>query len=150
MAQARADFARELDKLREDAQRSEERLRAAEKRALLEIERERALATRLQKDLDAAVQRAEQHDERHRTESETLRGQLGDARHQAGLMQGRLDALEATNAAYVDELETLRQKLSAVPVSDVGIAGRPARRTGVARKPMRTVRRDRGAKGPTG
>lgn len=49
LAQARADFARELDRLREDAQRSEERLRAAEKRALLEIERKRALAARLRK-----------------------------------------------------------------------------------------------------
>ncbi|MCR4470042.1 hypothetical protein [Burkholderia sp. SCN-KJ] len=44
LVQARADFARELEKLREAAQRSEARLLAAEKRALLEIERERATA----------------------------------------------------------------------------------------------------------
>uniref|UniRef100_A0A1I9YUM8 Uncharacterized protein n=1 Tax=Paraburkholderia sprentiae WSM5005 TaxID=754502 RepID=A0A1I9YUM8_9BURK len=78
-----------------------------------------------------------------------MRGQLGDARHQAGLMRGRLDALEATNAAYMDELETLRQNFSTVPASGVGIAGRSARRTGAARKPVLTVRKDRGVKEST-
>ncbi|WP_198362044.1 hypothetical protein [Burkholderia ubonensis] len=42
LAQAQADFTLGLEKLREAAQRSEERLQAAQKRALLEIDRERA------------------------------------------------------------------------------------------------------------
>lgn len=90
LMQARADFAEELDKLREAAQRSEARLQAAEKRAWLEIERGRAIATQLKKDLDAAVRRAEHRDERHRAEAEGLRTQLGDVRHQVNVLQGRL------------------------------------------------------------
>jgi Plasmid replication region DNA-binding N-term len=149
LVQARTDFAGELGKLREDAQRAEERLRASEKRALLEIERERAMVTRLQKDLDAAVRRAEQHDERHRAEVESLRGQLGDARHQAGLLQGRLDALETTSAAYVREIDTLRQQLPAMPASSAAVPrARLPRRTAAATKlgaPVLRKRRSRGA-----
>lgn len=37
----REGFSRDLDKLRETAERADERLRATEKRALLEIDRER-------------------------------------------------------------------------------------------------------------
>jgi chromosome segregation ATPase len=116
-----------------------------EKRALLDIERERASAARLQKQLDAAVRRAEQHDARHRAEAERLRGQLGDARHQAGLLQGRLDALEATSATYVRELDALRAKLSAKSVSTEASArsGVP-RGAGATRKSVAPIRK-RGA-----
>jgi chromosome segregation ATPase len=146
LAQARTDFAREIEKLREDAQRSEDRLRAAEKRALLEIERERATAARRQKDLDAAVRRAEQHDERHRADTEALQAQLGDARHQAGLLKGRLDAVEATSAAYLQELGDLRRQLSAVPARHPATAGRG--RAGAARKVATPARKVRRSKGP--
>jgi chromosome segregation ATPase len=150
LAQARSDFTAQLEKLREDAQRSEERLRATEKRALMEIERERTTATRLQKDLDVAVRRAEQHDERHRAEAEGLRGQLGDARQQVGLLQGRLAAIEATTAAYVHEIESLRQRLSTVLASGAATVSRSRvpRRTAAARKQGGAVVRKRGSKGP--
>ena len=49
---ARRDFTSELDKLRADGALAQERLKAAETRALLEIERERQAAARLQKELD--------------------------------------------------------------------------------------------------
>jgi len=149
LVQARVDFGHDLEKLREDAQRSEERLRAAEKRALLEIERERASASRLQKDLATAVRRAEQHDERHRTEAEALRAQLGDARHQAGLLRGRLDAVEATSAAYAREIDNLRQQLSVAPVAATAEVsrGRVSQRGRAAKEPGVTVPRRRGLKG---
>jgi chromosome segregation ATPase len=145
LAQARADFAQDLEKLREAAQRAEQRLGAAERRALLEIERERATVARLQKALDAALRRAEQHDERHRTEAEGLRTQLGDARHQIGLLQGRLDAVEATRAAYAREIDTLRQQLSAAPASTASLPARDRRppRGTAAKKPTVPVRRPR-------
>ena len=60
LVQARGDFSGELDKLRSSAELAEERLRAAEKRALLEIERERGMTARSQKELEAAARRAEQ------------------------------------------------------------------------------------------
>src|SRR5471030_1865540 len=52
---ARHDFASELDKLRADGRLAQERLKAAETRALLEIDRERQAAARLQKELDTMV-----------------------------------------------------------------------------------------------
>ncbi|ABE36475.1 hypothetical protein [Paraburkholderia xenovorans] len=48
-------FSRDLEKQREVAERAEERLRASEKRALLEIDREQSTATKVQKKLDEAV-----------------------------------------------------------------------------------------------
>ncbi|WP_211709040.1 DNA-binding protein, partial [Paraburkholderia aspalathi] len=59
LVEAREGFARELAKQREAAERAEDRLRATEKRALLEIDRERNTATKLQKELDDATRRAD-------------------------------------------------------------------------------------------
>ncbi|AOJ64563.1 ATPase (plasmid) [Burkholderia ubonensis] len=151
LVQARADFAQELAKQREAALRSEQRLEVAEKRALLEIERERATAARLQKDLDAAVRRAEQRDERHRTEAEGLRTQLGDARQQVGHLHGQLDAAEATRAADLREIETLRKQLAAAPASTAGGPARerpPPSKRGATKKPAVPLRIQRRPKGP--
>ncbi|WP_157634111.1 hypothetical protein [Burkholderia ubonensis] len=143
-----ADFTLGLEKLREAAQRLEERLQAAEKRALLEIDRECATATRLQKELDAALRRAEQRDECHRTEADGLRTQLGDARHQIGVLQGRLDAAESSSAASARELDTLRQQLSAMPSSSARVSPRPLRRDRAAKKPTLLLRTQHRPKGP--
>jgi hypothetical protein len=48
-----------LEKLRETANRAEERLRASEKRALLEIDRERNATAKAQKELAEAAKRAD-------------------------------------------------------------------------------------------
>ncbi|WP_407671310.1 MULTISPECIES: hypothetical protein [Paraburkholderia] len=106
LEQVRDGFSRDLDRLRETAAQSGERLRATEKRALLEIDRERGAAARLQKEVDETTKRAEKRDADHRRAIETLQAQLGDARHQAGVLQGRLDAAQATNV-------TLQQQLAA-------------------------------------
>ncbi|MGF6638394.1 DNA-binding protein [Paraburkholderia sp. MM6662-R1] len=105
----REGFSRDLEKLRESAERAEERLRASEKRALLEIDRERGAAAKLQKDLDAAVKRADSRGADHHRAVEALRAQLGDVRHQAGVLQGRLDAVLATNVTLQQQLAALRQ-----------------------------------------
>ncbi len=109
LVEAREGFARELAKQREAAERAEERLRASEKRALLEIDRERNTATKLQKELDDATRRADRKDDDHRRASETMQAQLGDARHQAGVLQGRLDAVQAENLRLQAEMMTLRE-----------------------------------------
>ena len=85
LAQARADFTTQLDRLRDDAGRAEERLRASEKRALQEIDRERL--ARLQKELEAAALRMEQRDAQQRKEMAALQAQLGDALHRCGVLQ---------------------------------------------------------------
>ncbi|WNC94374.1 DNA-binding protein [Paraburkholderia sp. FT54] len=125
LAQARADFSGELDKLRSSAELAEERLRAAETRALLEIERERGVSARSQKELEAAARRAEQSEIRHREETQTLQVQLGDARHRAGVVEGNLEALRSSNAAYIKELDALRLQLATTVANQAVTPKRP-------------------------
>jgi chromosome segregation ATPase len=104
----RHTFSRDLDKLRETAGRAEERLRASEKRALLEIDRERSAVARAQKELAEATKRADKRDAEHRRTVEALQEQQGDARHQTGVLQGRLTALEAAHKSLQEQLKSLR------------------------------------------
>ncbi|NMM02033.1 ATPase [Paraburkholderia sp. RP-4-7] len=134
LVQARADFSGELDKLRASAELAEERLRAAERRALLEIERERVVSARSQKEVEAAARRAEQSETRHREEIQALQAQLGDARHQAGVMEGSLEALRHSNAAYVTELNALRLQLATAMANQPAAQKRPRSSVGT-RKP---------------
>jgi chromosome segregation ATPase len=114
---ARHDFASELDKLRADGKLAQERLKAAETRALLEIERERQAAARVQKELDAATRKAEQGTTRHRDEVQKLQGQVGDLRQQLGVLEGNLDALRTANTRYVDEAAQARDQRDQLAVS---------------------------------
>ncbi|AJZ56579.1 hypothetical protein OI25_7518 [Paraburkholderia fungorum] len=107
--EVREGFSRDLAKQREAAERAEDRLRASEKRAMLEIDRERNTATKLQKELDEAARRADRKEADHRHALETMQTQLGDARHQAGVLQGRLDAIQAENVRLQAEMMTLRE-----------------------------------------
>jgi chromosome segregation ATPase len=134
LVQARADFSGELDKLRASAELAEERLRAAERRALLEIERERVVSARSQKEVEAAARRAEQSETRHREEIQALQAQLGDARHQAGVMEGSLEALRHSNATYVTELNALRLQLATAMANQPSAQKRPRSSVGT-RKP---------------
>jgi hypothetical protein len=124
LAQARADFSKELEKLRASTALAEERLHATEKRALLEIERERTASMRVQKELDAATRRTEQGETRHRSELHALQAQLADARHQAGVLEGSLVAVRDASAGYARELGLLRQQMT------VAAAPRSASRKG--------------------
>jgi chromosome segregation ATPase len=101
-------FSRDLEKLRETASRAEERLHASEKRALLEIDRERSAAAKAQKELAEASKRAEKREAEHRRTVDALQAQQGDTRHQNGVLQGKLAALEAAQHALQDQLKSLR------------------------------------------
>ena len=130
LAQARTDFAAELEKLRASCGTGRTRLQAAEKRALLEIERERATSARLVKERDAVARRAEHSEARLHADVQVLQTQLGDARQQIGVLEGSLDAVRRANAGCVEELKALRQQgLASVPG---GTAGRAGRRRGEA------------------
>jgi chromosome segregation ATPase len=93
---ARQYFAAEIEKLRSESLLAEERYRAAEKRALLEIERERSTAARLQKELDAGRAETAKALEQYRLEMQALQQQLGDMRQQVGMLAGQLQAAQAT------------------------------------------------------
>jgi uncharacterized protein YhaN len=145
LEKVRDGFSRDLEKLRETASQSGERLRATEKRALLEIDRERSAATKLQKEVDETTKRADRRDADHRRAVEALQAQLGDARHQAGVLQGRLDAVQATNVTLQQQLAALRQADTheARPARPVRAKGAPAGTTAArpgASRPARAPR----------
>ena len=123
LTQTRADFAAERDKLRASAELAETRWQAAEKRAQLEIERERTANARLQRDAEAATQRAARTEDSARAEIQALQTQLGDMRHQVGTLEGRLDALRSTQESQPREQEKGVDVAAAKPL-------RAARKTG--------------------
>ena len=109
---ARRDFAAELEKQRAAGELAEERLRATETRALLEIDRERVTASRAQKALDDLVRKSEQRDERYRKQEAMLQAQVGDLRHQAGILEGNLAAGRAEQQTLSTQLARAQEQLS--------------------------------------
>lgn len=112
LADARRDFAAELDKLRAAAALADERFRAAETRALLEIDRERSAAAKLQKELDSVRTSVNQAAERHRSEIATLQGQVGDLRQKTGMLAGNLQAVAENRDLALGELKAAQAQLT--------------------------------------
>jgi DNA repair exonuclease SbcCD ATPase subunit len=108
LEKVRETFTHDLEKLRDAADRAEERLRATEKRALLEIDRERSSVAKLQKELGEALKRTDKREAEHRRVIEALQQQQGDARHENGMLQGKLAALEAAHQSLHEQIESLR------------------------------------------
>jgi len=109
---ARREFTAELDKMHAAAQLSDERFRAAETRALLEIDRERSAGTKLQKELDTTRNAVNQAAERHRAEIATLQVQLGDLRQKAGMLEGNLQAITTNRDMAVNDLKSIQAQLA--------------------------------------
>lgn len=127
----RNTFSRDLEKLRETAERAEERLRASEKRALLEIDRERSAVLKAQKELAEAAKRADKREAEHRRAVEALQEQQGDARHQTGVLQGKLAALEAAHESLQEQWKSLRATMRpAARRVPAGESSPPVRRAG--------------------
>jgi chromosome segregation ATPase len=110
--EARREFSAELEKQRAVAHLAEERFQAAEGRALLEIDRERTLAGKLQKELDQTRTGASQAAERHRSEMAAVQTELGDLRQQTGILEGNLQAAVAGRDRMSADLEALRIQLT--------------------------------------
>lgn len=111
LEEARRDFSVELDKLRAAADLAEERFRASETRALLEIDRERTSGAKLRSELESARSSAEQSAERHRTELTTLQEQLGNYRQQVGQLEGSLKAVTTNRDLAIADLNSARSTL---------------------------------------
>ncbi|APA84783.1 DNA-binding protein [Paraburkholderia sprentiae WSM5005] len=140
LADARRDFADELAKLRHSQQQNEQRLAAAEKRALLEIDSERAAAQRLRKELQTSQERAATLEAQSRTERDALRDELAAskaelaasaARHVATRAQlAEKDAALAERVAQTDllrqRIDTLARQLDTARTEKT--SARPARR----------------------
>jgi len=112
LADARRDFADELEKLRQALQKSEERHEAGEKRALLEIDRERTTAARVQKELTQLRESQLEAAQQHRSEVNRLQKELGAARQKAGVAEGTLHEMRAIYQQQTEQLQSLRAALS--------------------------------------
>lgn len=111
LEEARRDFSVELDKLRAAADLAEERFRASETRALMEIDRERTSAAKLRSELESIRSSAEHSAERHRTEFAALQEQVGNYRQQVGQLEGSLKAANANWDLAVADLNAARGTL---------------------------------------
>jgi chromosome segregation ATPase len=112
LEEARREFTAELEKLRSATQLADERFRAAEARALLEIDRERTESKKLQKELEAFRVAAEQAAARYSAEQSALQKQLGDLRQSTGVLEGNLQAVTANRDAAINEIKTVQSKLA--------------------------------------
>lgn len=93
MAEARRDFGFELEKLRDALKVTEERHEAAESRALLEIDRERTIAAKLQKELELVRASNSELTVQHGTEVRILQDEIGNQKKSIGNLEGELRAV---------------------------------------------------------
>jgi chromosome segregation ATPase len=111
LEEARRDFSVELDKLRAAADLAEERSRASETRALMEIDRERTSAAKLRSELESIRSSAEKSAERHRAEFAALQEHLGNYRQQVGQLEGSLKAVTTNRDLAIADLNSARVTL---------------------------------------
>jgi chromosome segregation ATPase len=109
--QMRREFAGELDRIRSSAQVAEDRLRAAEERALSEIERQRSAFAGVQQELEAARRAVGEADGRGRDELRLLQGELVEARQRVATLEGGLAELQAAKRDLSAELVATRAEL---------------------------------------
>ncbi|MFH1873357.1 MAG: DNA-binding protein [Pseudomonadota bacterium] len=115
MAEARRDFSSELEKLRNALKVTEERHEAAESRALIEIDRERTKAAKLQKEVDLVRTSAAELAGRHRDELRTLQDEIGNQKRSLGNFEGELRGVNAARDQLVIELA--RERTSVLELS---------------------------------
>ncbi|WP_197496940.1 DNA-binding protein [Paraburkholderia caribensis] len=121
LGDARRDFSVELEKLRDSLAQNEQRLAAAERRALLEIETERTAASRARKELQQANDRIGALEAAHRQERDALRDDLAGAKARLASSVSQCSELERTLRARTEELThaatttaELRQRLESI------------------------------------
>ena len=123
-AQAQAAFASERDRLRAGIELADTHRQAAEKRATLEAERERATNARLQRDAETATQALADA----RAELRALQKQLGDLRHRNGTLEGQLEAMREANA-WRDKKAPASTPPAAKRARPAGVAAKQTKQT---------------------
>jgi chromosome segregation ATPase len=109
LADARKDYSAELEKFRLELRRTEERLAANEKRALMEIDHERQITVKIQRELQQLRENVLENEERQRNELAASKSELAEARQKLGVAEGKLDELRGVNEQQLEELFSLRR-----------------------------------------
>jgi chromosome segregation ATPase len=121
MDEARRDFSSELEKLREALKVTEERYLAAESRALREIDRERTIAGKIQRELELSRKSATDQADSYRAEIRTLQDEIGNLMQRNGYFEGELRAVNTSkdrlNAELTQERESVRNLSARITTS---------------------------------
>ncbi|HTD06226.1 DNA-binding protein [Undibacterium sp.] len=111
LTDAAQEFTHELEKQRQASQLADERFRAAENRALLEVDRERMQSAKSQKELAQSRLSALEASDQHQSEMRELQSQIGECRQQLGSLQGSLRVVTESRDFALQELSAERSKL---------------------------------------
>jgi len=114
LGDTRREFASELEKQREALDRAEERLQGSEKRALLEIDRERTVANRLQREVEQLRQAGAEADDRHQVALDDYQMKLSDVLQRLGQAEGMALAQKEINQdtrAQLESAQTLNKDM---------------------------------------
>lgn len=110
-------FSHELEQQRRAAAAAEERYNADLRRALLDVDRERSVATKAQKELEQARRTAGEHAEQHRVKLEALQHEHAQLSQKLGVSEGALAEIRSARNALSRQLEkTLAAKARPAPV----------------------------------
>jgi chromosome segregation ATPase len=111
MDETRRDFSSELEKLREALNITEERYDSAERRFMLEIDRERTISGKIQKELELARKSANEITDRHRSEVHNLQDEIGNLKQRNGYFEGELRAVSASKDQLIEQLGQERESV---------------------------------------
>lgn len=111
LGEARKDYSAELEKSRQELRRSEDRLAANEKRALLEIDHERQMTVKAQRELLQLRNSSLENEERLRIELASSKAEVAISKQQLGIAEGKQDELRAGKEKQLEELAALRLNL---------------------------------------
>ena len=110
-------FSHELEQQRRAAAAAEERYNADLRRALLDVDRERSVATKAQKELEQARRTAGEHAEQNRVKLEALQHEHAQLSQKLGVSEGALAEIRSARDALSRQLEkTLAAKARPAPV----------------------------------
>lgn len=119
LVEARKDFGKELEKMRLGLQKSEERCEANEKRALLEIDHERTIGLRLQKELKASQDQLQGIHEKHAREIALLQSELGETKLKLGSSEGILQEMRSRNLRLEEQLQAARSSAEVARTQEI-------------------------------
>lgn len=111
MADARRDFSSELEKLHEALKVTEERYKSAETRSLFEIDRERTIAAKIQKELEKVRSSASETADKLRAEIRILQDDIGNQKQRHGNVEGELRAVNILKSQLTAELNQERESV---------------------------------------
>ncbi len=118
---ARQGFERQLEEQRVAASTALDRHQADLRRALLDVDRERSAAAKLQKDLEQVRRTMAEQADQHRRQVNQLQEELGQVRQKLGAVEGALSEARAAS-------EALRAQI------DKKLEVKPARKSGVRKR----------------